>query len=393
MGGHALVFGASGITGWGAVNALLSDYPTPDAFDRVTALTNRPLPVEESGWPASKKLNVVSGLDLLSGDQAALEESIRQQVPQIETVSHVYFFAYIYNADSETEIQINVDLLKRAITAVDSLSGKLAFVVLPTGVKTYGVHLLDKFPFADKLPLSESLPPIPEPFKSKLFYYPQVELLQQLSATKTWKWCDVIPDIVVGFVPNNNAYCLAQWLALYLSLYRELNGPGAEVVFPGTKSWTIKSNDSNQDIIGRFAVYASLHPEWSAGERYNVADNATYSSWEVRWPIICDYFGLKGVAPTNGPGPDPSVYIHENRERWFELERKYGLKGGRVGNEKSLTIVSNFLMNQFDFDRQIDLTKMHRAWGDAKEETDVQGAWHVAFDRFRAANIIPKAFT
>ncbi|KAL5046731.1 hypothetical protein BDW71DRAFT_214506 [Aspergillus fruticulosus] len=378
MGGHALVFGASGITGWGVVNALLSDYPTPDAFDRVTALTNRPLSAEDSGWAASKKLNVVSGLDLLSGEQATLEEKIRQQVPQIGTVSHLYFFAYIYNADNGTEIQINVDLLRRAVTAVDNLSDKLAFVL--TDNQTYGVHLLDKFPFADKLPLAESLPAIPEPFKSRLFYYPQVELLKQLSAGKTWKWCDVIPDIVVGFVPNNNAYCLAQWLAIYLSLYREINGPGAEVVFPGTKSWTIKSNDSNQDIIGRFAVYASLHPEWSAGERYNVADNAQWSTWS-------------GVAPIDGPGPDPSAYIQENKEKWFQMEKKYGLKGGRVGNDKSLTIVSNFLMNQFDFDRQVDLTKMHAAWGGAKEETDVQGAWHIAFDRFRAANIIPSVFT
>ncbi|KAL4985904.1 hypothetical protein BDW68DRAFT_198455 [Aspergillus falconensis] len=378
MGGHALVFGASGITGWGVVNALLSDYPTPDAFDRVTALTNRPLSAEDSGWAASKKLNVVSGLDLLSGEQATLEEKIRQQVPQIGTVSHLYFFAYIYNADNGTEIQINVDLLRRAVTAVDNLSDRLAFVL--TDNQTYGVHLLDKFPFADKLPLAESLPAIPEPFKSRLFYYPQVELLNQLSAGKTWKWCDVIPDIVVGFVPNNNAYCLAQWLAIYLSLYREINGPGAEVVFPGTKSWTIKSNDSNQDIIGRFAVYASLHPEWSAGERYNVADNAQWSTWS-------------GVAPIDGPGPDPSAYIQENKEKWFQMEKKYGLKGGRVGNDKSLTIVSNFLMNQFDFDRQVDLTKMHAAWGGAKEETDVQGAWHIAFDRFRAANIIPSVFT
>ncbi|KAL4769821.1 hypothetical protein BDW60DRAFT_209702 [Aspergillus nidulans var. acristatus] len=392
MGGHALVFGASGITGWGVVNALLSDYPTPDAFDRVTALTNRPLAAEDSGWPASKKLNIVSGLDLLlSGEQAALEECMRQQVPQIYNVSHVYIFAYIYNADNETEIRINVDLLRRAVVAVNNLSDKLAFVVLPTG--TYGVHLLDKFPFADKLPLTESLPAIPEPFKSKLFYYPQVELLKRLSAGQAWKWCDVIPDIVVGFVPNNNAYCLAQWLALYLSLYREINGLGAEVVFPGTKSWTIKSNDSSQDIIGRFAVYASVHPEWSAGERYNVADNAQWSTWSVKWPIICEYFGLKGVAPTDGPGPDPSVYIQENKEKWLEMEKKYGLRGGKVGNDKSLTIVSNFLMNQFDFDRQVDLTKMHAAWGSAKEETDVQGAWHVAFDRFRAANIIPSSFT
>ncbi|KAI9371742.1 hypothetical protein BJX61DRAFT_548093 [Aspergillus egyptiacus] len=388
---HALVFGASGITGWGVVNALLSDYPTPDAFSRITALTNRPLSVDDSQWPASKKLSVVSGLDLLSGDQASFEESMRQRVPQIESVSHVFFFAYLFDAEPEKEIQINVDLLRRAVTAVDSLSAKLSAVVIPTGVKTYGVHLLDQFPNSDNLPLTESLPPIPEPFKSKLFYYDQIDLLERLSAAKPWIFCDLIPDIVVGFVPNNNAYCLAQWLALYLSLYAEINGPGAEVPFPGTmKSWNIKSNDSSQDIIGRFAVYASLHPETTAGQRYNVADNAQWSTWSVKWPIICQYFGLRGVAPpSQGSGPDPSAYVLENRDRWFEMERKYGLKTGRAGNDRSLAVVPNFLMSQFDFDRQVDLSKMHQAWGEAKEEIDIQGAWHTAFDRFRAARIIP----
>jgi hypothetical protein len=252
------------------------------------------------------------------------------------------------------------------------------------------VHLLDKFPFASSLPLSESLPPIPEPHKSNLFYYPQITLLQSLSQNKPWTYAEVMPDIVVGFVPNNNAYCLAQWLALYLSLYREINGAGAEVVFPGTlKSWGIKSNDSGQDIIARFAIHASLHPEITSGERYNVADNARWSTWAVKWPVICEFFGLVGVAPENGSGPDPSAYVAEHREKWFEVERKYGLKGGRVGNEKSLSIVPQFLMGMFDFDRQLDMSKCHEAWGDAVEETDVKGAWWTAFERFRAARIIP----
>ncbi|CEL09747.1 hypothetical protein ASPCAL12877 [Aspergillus calidoustus] len=387
---HALVFGASGITGWAAVNALLSDYPTPDTFQRVTALTNRPLSAEDALWPASKKLNIVSGLDLLAGDQATLEDTMLERVPSIDTVSHVYFFAYIFNSEPQEEIWVNVELLKRAVTAVDKLSAKLEFVLLPTGVKAYGVHLLDKFPFSANLPLSESLPPIPEPHKSNLFYYPQITLLQSLSSNKPWTYCEVMPDIVVGFVPNNNAYCLAQWLALYLSLYREINGPGAEVVFPGNmKSWGIKSNDSGQDIIARFAIHASLHPAITSGERYNVADNARWSTWAVKWPVICEFFGLKGVAPENGPGPDPSAYVAEHREEWFELERKYGLKGGRVGNEKSLSIVPQFLMGMFDFDRQLDMNKMHGAWGETVEETDVKGAWWTAFERFRAARIIP----
>jgi nucleoside-diphosphate-sugar epimerase len=143
---HALVFGASGITGWAAVNALLNDYPTPDTFKRVTALTNRPLSAEDALWPALKKLNIVSGLDLLAGDQATLEETIRERVPSIETVSHVYFFAYIFNSDPQEEIRVNVELLKRAVTAVDKLSAKLEFVLLPTGVKVRPkiiIHPLD----------------------------------------------------------------------------------------------------------------------------------------------------------------------------------------------------------------------------------------------------------
>lgn len=139
---HALVFGASGITGWAIVNAILNNYPSPDTFDRVTALTNRPLPPDVAQWPASDKLQVGSGLDLLRGDQAALEREMKQRVRGIETVTHVYFFAYVMDMNAEKEIQINVDLLRRAVTAVESLSPQLKFVVLPTGTKVNQIHTL-----------------------------------------------------------------------------------------------------------------------------------------------------------------------------------------------------------------------------------------------------------
>lgn len=223
-----------------------------------------------------------------------------------------------------------------------------------------------------------------------MFYYNQLDLLKAMSQGKSWTFCDVIPDVVVGFVPNNNIYCLAQAVALYLSLVREIEGEGAEVVFPGTmESWAIQSNDSSQDIIARFAIYASLHPEVSAGQSFNTADNAQSSSWSVKWPIICDYFGLKGVAPTKGSGPDPVRYTVENRERWLALEKKFGLQTGRVGNDRSFGGFPYFIMTMFNFERPLDMTKMHKAWGSAKEETDTKGAWWTAFDRFRKAKIIP----
>lgn len=253
------------------------------------------------------------------------------------------------------------------------------------------MHLLEKFPFSDELPLRESHPRIPEPYASEMFYYDQLDLIKSLSKGKSWAYCDLVPDVVVGFVPNNNIYSLAQWLSLYLSLYRDINGEGAEVVFPGTsKSWIAKCNDSSQDLIARFAIHASLHPEISANERFNIADNAVASTWSAKWPIICAYFGLKGVPPTNGSGPDPAQYLGENADRWAELEKKYGLQKGRVsGNSRSFQGFPAFIMSMFDFDRPLDLSKTHQAWGSGKEERNTQEAWYTAFDRFRAAKIIP----
>ncbi|GES63973.1 hypothetical protein ATEIFO6365_0008004300 [Aspergillus terreus] len=388
--GHALVFGASGINGWAFVNAILNDYPTSDSFDRVTAFTNRPLSAEASQWPQSNKLHLVSGLDLISNDQEALERELLQKVPHVDRVTALYFCAYVMDVDPEKEIALNIGMLKKTILAIEKLSPSLRVVALPTGVKAYGVHMLDKFPFKDNLPLKETHPPIPEPYRSQLFYTHQWELLKSLSQGKQWTYFDSRPDVIIGFVPNNSAHNLAQWVALYLSLCRKLYGEGAEVFFPGTKSWNILSNDSCQDTIARFTIYASLHPEISAAKSLNCSDNSQPTSWSVKWPIICEYFGLKGVAPTNGPGPDPAKFLHEHQAEWAAMENEYGLQTGHlIGDKTSLPHVSYFLMSQFDFDRQVDLTEMHRVWGEASEERDIKDAWYTAFDRFRKAKIIP----
>lgn len=313
--------------------------------------------------------------------------------------------AYIMDLDPAKEVEINIKLLERAVKAVGSLSPNLQFVVLPTGTKanthssvlhlllsisqTYGVHLLDKFSFSP--PLAETLPPIPEPHASQMFYYAQVSLLRKLSQDKPWNWCELIPDLIVGFVPNNNIYCLAQTLATYLSLYASVNGPNAECAFPGTeKSWRIMSNDSSQDVVAKFAIWASLHPDRTAGERFNVADSATPSSWEEKWPIICSYFNLVGTPPpAGGSGPQPGKYIEEHADEWKALEVKHGLQTGRVGNERTFGGFQYFIMTMFDFDRQLDMSKTHGVWGKEKVEVDVKGAWWTAFERFRMAKIIP----
>lgn len=90
MSKSALIFGASGVTGWAFVNEILNDYPKSGVWGKVHALTNRPLKQSDSLWPGDKRLNIVSGIDLLRGSQDDLEEAL-SKVEGIEKVTHVYY--------------------------------------------------------------------------------------------------------------------------------------------------------------------------------------------------------------------------------------------------------------------------------------------------------------
>jgi len=84
----ALVFGASGITGW-AITRTTLEYPTPTTFSRVIGLTNRPLSLEDSQLPPDPRLSLKSGVDL-SGDVEAVVKALAN-IKGIEEITHVYF--------------------------------------------------------------------------------------------------------------------------------------------------------------------------------------------------------------------------------------------------------------------------------------------------------------
>lgn len=299
--------------------------------------------------------------------------------------------AYIMNEDPKKECSINEDLIKAAVTAIEHLSSKLEFVVLPTGTKRYGVHLLEEnFPFHKDTPLKESLGRIPEPYASEMFYYTQMDMLKQMSVGKSWTWCEIIPDMIVGFVPNNNIYCLGQVLSTFLSFYADKHGKGAEVPFPGTeKSWKNLTTDSSQDICAQVSIMASLQPEKSAEQGYNAGDTARPVTWEQKWPVICEYFGLKGTPPpAGGSGPEPRAYLAEHFDEWKVFEKKHGLQSGRVGNDRSFGGFAYFIMTMLNFDRHMDMTKTNEMMGKYAHDVDTKGSWWTAFDRFKKAKII-----
>jgi hypothetical protein len=91
----ALIFGASGVSGWSFVNEILNDYPKKGIWTGVHALTNRPLDLEKTLWPKDDRLVVTSGLNLLEGSQDDLESKLGA-IKGLDKVTHViYLGAYM----------------------------------------------------------------------------------------------------------------------------------------------------------------------------------------------------------------------------------------------------------------------------------------------------------
>ncbi|CAK7242297.1 MAG: hypothetical protein STHCBS139747_003784 [Sporothrix thermara] len=391
---YALVFGASGVTGWSVVNEILSDYPKKGTFGGVIALTNRPLSLEQSRWPQDDRLTIVSGIDLLKGSQEDLERTMQDSIPGLDKVTDHYFFAFKAHTDDAIQTQENVDMFRRAVLATDRLCPQLEHVVLQTGAKQYGCHLLGNRPARFVPPFAESEPFLEPPASDGLFYLPQMEFIGDYAKDKAWGWIDTRPDIIIGFVPNQNFYSLGSALGFFLSLYREINGAGAACPFPGTaKSWVAKSIDSSAEMIARQTLHVALSDKFRAskGESFNVADERTPRTWETRWPDLCAYFGLVGVKKAEDNPVEVRRYIRDNIATWNHMEAKYGLQPGHADSPHIFPGFEYFLISLFDQDRQYDMTKMYDVAG-FQEERDTTHAWGRVFDHMRAAKILPSEF-
>ncbi|EXJ56083.1 hypothetical protein A1O7_09014 [Cladophialophora yegresii CBS 114405] len=383
---HAIVFGASGVSGWAVVDQLLRDYPKAGTWDKVTALTNRPLSLDVSLWPKTDNLRIVPGLNLLEPSQEVFNETVKKQIPDIDTVTHVFYYAYKANTNFQQEKKDAVDMVVRAVTAVDMLSPVLQFVAFQTGAKMYGFLLQEDHYFP--VPLKESLPRLKPPFSDQLFYHGQLDWLESYSKGKSWTWCETRPDIVIGFAPNHSAYSLAASLAIYFSLWRDINGPGSMVPFPGNmKSWIAKHNDAGSEMIGKQMIFLSLHPEVSGnGEAFNVASNFKYDTWEGKWPQLCEYFGLKS-APPSDESKEVREYINDNIGRWKDIEQKYQLRNDIAQSGVTMPGFEILHLRLADFDRQYDMNKIYKAG--FSENYSVMDTWGPTWDKMRKAKMIP----
>ena len=86
---HALVLGASGISGWSLLNQLCQ-YPTDKTWNQISGTTNRPFDFSRSLLPTDKRLRVYSGIDLTRSVDDIVK-TMKEEIEDVHTVTHVFF--------------------------------------------------------------------------------------------------------------------------------------------------------------------------------------------------------------------------------------------------------------------------------------------------------------
>ncbi|KAI0801636.1 hypothetical protein GGR55DRAFT_692516 [Xylaria sp. FL0064] len=367
---HAIIFGASGLIGWAVVDQLLRCYPEVGAFSKVTAVTNRPVKLSELYWPDlgadRPKLHLISVFEIALGSTDLQAQAFTSALNDIE------------------EAAINRRMLQNVINAHNLLSPALQFVVFPGGTRGYGIYSAGGV-FTP--PLTEDMVHNLPPDYAKTVVYPVYrELLTAASEGRSWTWCEVCPNAIIGFMPNGSQFSLALHWAQYLSLYAHNHGigptgqserPTIEVPFPGS---TAGANSLLSPVsatkIARFMIYASLHPDTCGrGQLFNVADTEVPCTYGELWPRLANWFGLVGGPPAGDTQAVPeSLAVGDVPEG-----TKHLTPGEHIAKHRHV-------FTKCGRSKALSLEKLNKTgFG---ESTDPVSGWVNSFEMFRKAGLI-----
>ncbi|PQE20569.1 3-oxo-Delta(45)-steroid 5-beta-reductase protein [Rutstroemia sp. NJR-2017a BBW] len=441
---QALIFGASGISGWAIVREALQHKGPTDrnskskpTFDRVIALSRSPL--NESEFLITKDITIKrlvlhSGIDLGQAEDADI---LFKNIEGIEKTTHVYYAAYGgHGTNLSTLKKINTTFFRTALSLITTHCPNLEFLTLQTGAKTYGFEFFGQPGMSEyyRPPHVETAPRLPAPYADSIFYYEQIDDLirTQRSLLETdangnargelnakekgkpkWKWAEIRPDLIIGHTPRSNGMGFAQALGVFLSMYAFVEAKGKEVKFPGAEEvWKGRRTDSSQDLVGRFSVWVSLQGDESVnGKAYNVVDSGCEgTTWEEDWPRLCEYFGLKGVGPASeendidptsasptsvsgsesesdagtqmGGGELTGVdWVMAHEGRWGEWLAQRGVKDlGQVKGSSWDMLVG--VLKYLKMDRRLDGSEMSRIGFNINGEVDAKGDGDIVAERY-----------
>lgn len=228
-------------------------------------------------------------------------------------VTHVFYTAYLPNADLKVEAEANTVMLRNLMAALEPVAPGLRHVQLMQGSKWYGNHL---GPF--RTPSREDDPRHGAP----CFYYDQQDWLAAHQTGKAWTWSALRPHGVLGLAVGSAMNQLTA-MTLYASIAKTqgdtLYWPGSEAAFESIYQFTEAS------WLARGAEWAATAPTVR-----NVAINLTNGDlvrWKYLWPDIAAAFGMR-------PGPPAPQKLADTMPQyeglWADLVSRHGLERYRM---------------------------------------------------------------
>ncbi|KAK6215899.1 hypothetical protein LQW54_004079 [Pestalotiopsis sp. IQ-011] len=294
----AIVCGASGISGFHAVRALLD---TP-RWSRIFILSRSPLSEKAKAFLTKEQLSRVThvSVDLLSS-----AESIARDLQQAHVkADYLFYYAYLQPKSVidpmspeavEGLIQTNVPMFQNLLDALPLADTVPRRILLQTGGKNYGMHV-----GRVRTPLVES-DPQPRHVADNFYYHQEDAMSAFCKKFPGTAWNMVRPFAIIGTAPSSPLNMFMSF-AVYAIVQAEKGEP---LEFGGDlEAWQFEAAHSTARLSGYLSEWAVLEPD-CANQSFNAFDGVTLS-WDRFFEALAEWWGVsRGVV---GPDLDSSKY-------------------------------------------------------------------------------------
>ncbi len=294
---HALVAGASGVVGRRLATHLAA---LPEW--EVTGLAR--------GTPAQAPFKTIA-VDLTNA--ADCQQKLGGHATA--TTTHIFYAArYAHSTTAPEPVDLNTDMLRHLVDAVEPHAAHLQHIHLVQGSKYYGSTLPSY-----QTPARESDPRVAD---NPNFYYAQEDYLiaQQQASGKRWCWSASRPHAICDF-STGFARALGLLIAAYASICKARGEP---LTFPGTEgNYHALYQCTEASLLARAIAWMGVHPA-CANQAFNIT-NGDFIRWKNLWPVFADYFGLP-LGGVNTQRLGSTMNTPEAARTWAQLVEKYRLK-------------------------------------------------------------------
>jgi len=228
----ALVFGANGISGTAALDVLLQS----PSFSKIVAVSRSEPKLDYK----TSRISFVS-VDLLQSSIQEIADKLNQA--GAADAAHAFHYAYIEKSDELESVEVNKNLLDKALRSTALVAKGLKSFLLQTGYKYYGVHKGP--PHLSPRPFKEDTPRHSGPN----FYFDQEDLIREFCIIHSWSYLITRPNFIIGF-SKGNFMNLAVTIAIYAVLCKEqsFRSNSLETKSPGRMCMTSRRRPTMQSF-------------------------------------------------------------------------------------------------------------------------------------------------